>query len=115
MPEVSVEEFIEGEEFTFDTICAGRRASCSTTSAWYRPRPLIARQLEWISPQTIALRDPDAPELAAAARAGRGGARRRSASATGFTHMEWFLKADGEAVFGEIGARPPGARARATS
>ena len=29
---------------------------------------------------------------------------------TGFTHMEWFLKPDGEAVFGEIGARPPGAR-----
>jgi hypothetical protein len=29
---------------------------------------------------------------------------------TGFSHMEWYLKADGEAVFGEIGARPPGAR-----
>jgi hypothetical protein len=25
------------------------------------------------------------------------------------THMEWYLKADGEVVFGEIGARPPGA------
>ena len=29
---------------------------------------------------------------------------------TGFTHMEWYRKADGEVVFGEIGARPPGAR-----
>jgi hypothetical protein len=29
---------------------------------------------------------------------------------TGFTHMEWYRKSDGEAVFGEIGARPPGAR-----
>ncbi len=28
----------------------------------------------------------------------------------GFTHMEWYRKADGEAVFGEIGARPPGGR-----
>ncbi len=28
---------------------------------------------------------------------------------TGFTHMEWFRKADGEVVFGEIAARPPGA------
>jgi hypothetical protein len=28
----------------------------------------------------------------------------------GFTHMEWYLKADGEVVFGEIGARPPGGR-----
>jgi hypothetical protein len=29
---------------------------------------------------------------------------------TGFTHMEWYRKADGEVVFGEIAARPPGAR-----
>jgi hypothetical protein len=28
----------------------------------------------------------------------------------GFTHMEWYRKADGAAVFGEIGARPPGGR-----
>ena len=28
---------------------------------------------------------------------------------TGFTHMEWYRKADGEVVFGEIAARPPGA------
>ena len=28
---------------------------------------------------------------------------------TGFTHMEWYRKSDGEVVFGEIGARPPGA------
>ncbi|MEM7265603.1 MAG: hypothetical protein AAF370_06580, partial [Pseudomonadota bacterium] len=29
---------------------------------------------------------------------------------TGFTHMEWFRTPKGEAVFGEIGARAPGAR-----
>jgi hypothetical protein len=29
---------------------------------------------------------------------------------SGFTHMEWFRTARGEAVFGEIGGRPPGAR-----
>jgi hypothetical protein len=29
---------------------------------------------------------------------------------TGFSHMEWYRKSDGEVVFGEIGARPPGAR-----
>jgi len=28
---------------------------------------------------------------------------------TGFTHMEWYLKSDGEVVFGEIGCRPGGA------
>ena len=36
--------------------------------------------------------------------------RRRWGSRAGFTHMEWYRKADGEVVFGEIGARPPGAR-----
>jgi hypothetical protein len=30
-------------------------------------------------------------------------------SLTGFTHMEWYRKSDGEVVFGEIAARPPGA------
>ena len=28
----------------------------------------------------------------------------------GFTHMEWFRRENSEVVFGEIGARPPGAR-----
>jgi biotin carboxylase len=28
---------------------------------------------------------------------------------TGFTHMEWYLKSNGEVVFGEIGCRPGGA------
>jgi hypothetical protein len=26
---------------------------------YYRPRPLVARQEEWISPQTLSLRDID--------------------------------------------------------
>ena len=29
---------------------------------------------------------------------------------TGFTHMEWYRKPDGEVVFGEIGARSPGGK-----
>jgi hypothetical protein len=29
---------------------------------------------------------------------------------SGFTHMEWYRTAAGEVVFGEIGARAPGAR-----
>ena len=28
---------------------------------------------------------------------------------TGFAHMEWYRKSNGDAVFGEIAARPPGA------
>jgi biotin carboxylase len=107
VPEVSVEEFIDGEEFTYDTVCAGGEVLYDNIS-WYRPRPLIARSLEWVSPQTMALRDIDAPHLAAGRRMGRGVLSAMNFR-EGFTHMEWYLKADGEAVFGEIAARPPGA------
>ncbi|MDH3524411.1 MAG: ATP-grasp domain-containing protein [Acidobacteriota bacterium] len=108
VPVVSVEEFIAGEEYTFDTVCAGGRILYYNVS-WYRPKPLIARTVEWISPQTVTLRDPDVESLAAGRALGRAvidalGYR------DGFTHMEWFLTPGGEAVFGEIGARPPGAR-----
>jgi hypothetical protein len=105
--EVSVEEFIEGEEYTFDTICSGGAILYHNVS-WYRPCPLVARSLEWVSPQTVALRNPDRPELSAGTSMGRGVLRALD-FAEGFTHMEWFLKPDGEAVFGEIAARPPGA------
>ncbi len=108
VPEVSVEEFIEGEEFTFDTICSGGRIHYHNV-AWYRPRPLIGRTEEWISPQTISLRAVEAPEVATGIEMGHA-VLKALGFRTGFTHMEWFLKGDGEAVFGEIGARPPGAR-----
>ena len=65
--------------------------------------------MEWISPQTITLRDVDAPELRAGVELGLG-VLKALGFRTGFTHMEWFRKPDGEAVFGEIAARPPGAR-----
>jgi biotin carboxylase len=107
VPEVSVEEFIEGEEFTYDTICGGGRILYYNV-CWYRPRPLLARQLEWVSPQTVALRDPDAAELAGGRAMGEAVLKAMNFH-EGFTHMEWYRKQDGEVVFGEIGARPPGA------
>jgi hypothetical protein len=106
--EVSVEEFIEGEEFTFDTICA-RGEILYYNVAWYRPKPLIGRTVEWISPQTVTLRDTDAEYLLPGKIMGRD-VLKALGFRTGFTHMEWFLTPDGEAVFGEIAARPPGAR-----
>jgi hypothetical protein len=105
--EVSVEEFIDGEEFTFDTVCGGGRVLYWNIS-WYRPRPLIARSLEWTSPQTMALRDPEVPHLAGGRAMGFDVLKAMNFT-DGFTHMEWYLKPDGEAVFGEIAARPPGA------
>lgn len=107
VPEVSVEEFIDGEEFTFDTITIEGDIVFQNV-AWYRPRPLIARSNEWISPQVIALRNLDVPHLAEGIAMGRKVIEVLGFK-TGFTHMEWYRKADGEVVFGEIAARPPGA------
>ena len=108
VPEVSVEEFVDGEEFTFDTVCADGKILFESVM-WYRPRPLQMRMHEWISPVSIVLRDLSVPELA--------GGREMGAQVlaalgfrTGFTHMEWYRTASGEAVFGEIAARPGGAR-----
>lgn len=104
---VSVEEFIDAEEYTFDTVSIDGRIAYYNI-AWYRPRPLIARSNEWISPQVIALRDVDRADLAGGIAMGEA-VIRALGFGTGFTHMEWYRKADGEVVFGEIGARPPGA------
>ena len=108
VPRVSVEEFVDGEEFTYDTICASGEILHENIS-WYRPRPLVARSLEWISPITLALRDPTVEHLAGGRAMGRAVLRALDFR-DGFTHMEWYRTWDGEAVFGEIGARPPGAR-----
>jgi biotin carboxylase len=108
VPEVSVEEFIEGTDYTYDTICVDGKIEHFNVS-FYRPRALQARSLEWVSPQTVVLRDVEDKKL-------RGGIEMGEAVLkaldfrTGFTHMEWFLTPQGEVVFGEIGARPPGAR-----
>ncbi len=108
VPEVSVEEFVEGEEFTYDTVCAGGEVLFENI-CWYRPRPLQARSHEWISPMTVALRELGAADLQGGRRMGRQ-VLAALGFQSGFTHMEWYRKGDGEVVFGEIGARPPGGR-----
>jgi hypothetical protein len=108
LPEVNVEEFIEGEEFTFDTVCVGGEVAYYSITR-YRPHPLIARTVEWVSPQIVMLRDVEAEELAGGRELGRAVLRALNFQ-TGFTHMEWFRKPNGEVVFGEIACRPPGAR-----
>jgi hypothetical protein len=107
VPEVNVEEFIEADEYTFDTICIDGRIQYFNIG-FYRPRPLTARQVQWISPQTITLRDVDAPHLQGGVEMGKAVLQALDFK-DGFTHMEWYRKADGEVVFGEIAARPPGA------
>ncbi len=108
VPEVSVEEYIEGEEYTYDTVCADGRVLFENVT-WYRPKPLFTRLNPWVSQQAICLSDLEAPEIKVGVELGRK-VLAALGYRTGFTHMEWFRNAAGEAIFGEIGARSPGGR-----
>ncbi len=108
VPEVSVEEFISGDEFTYDTVCAAGSIAFQNVCE-YRPNPLIGKQVEWISPQVIAWRDLTDPFIADGVALGatsyaRWGSRAASRTWSG------IARTSGEVVFGEIGARSPGGR-----
>jgi biotin carboxylase len=105
--EASIEEFIAGEEFTFDTVCINGKPAFINV-AQYLPKPLVARTNEWISPVITTVRELAQPAVAAGIELGYG-ILAALGMGTGFTHMEWFKKPSGEVVFGEIGCRPGGA------
>jgi biotin carboxylase len=105
--EASCEEYIDGEEFTFDTVCIGGKPAYENV-AQYLPKPIEMRSLEWVSPVIITVRDMKLPKIQGGIALGRK-VLDALGMGTGFTHMEWFLTPKGEAVFGEIGCRPGGA------
>ncbi len=114
VPELSIEEYIDGDEFTYDAVVIAGRPVFESV-AQYFPKPLESRNIEWISPAQLVFRDPRSPGLCGGADLGPGielgrGALEALSMGTGFVHMEWFRKRDGEVVFGEIAARNGGAK-----
>jgi ATP-grasp domain len=105
--EASIEEFIDGDEFTFDTVCINGKPAFMNV-AQYLPKPLVARSNEWISPVITTVRDLRQPAVSDGIQLGHG-ILSALGMGTGFTHMEWFKKPGGDVVFGEIGCRPGGA------
>ena len=53
-----LEEFIEGEDYTFDTVAIDGEPAYFNI-AYYRPRALVCRENHWMSQQTICRRDVD--------------------------------------------------------
>jgi hypothetical protein len=105
--EAICEEFIDGDEYTYDTASVdGQPAYESVTR--YIPNALEMRSIEWISPIMLSVRDLDQPHVRGGIELGRK-VLRTLGMGDGMTHMEWFLKSDGEAVFGEVACRPGGA------
>ena len=102
------EEFIVGEEHSFDSITlAGRPVWYSIND--YLPGALNVIREPWIQWCVLLPREVEDPRY--------DGIRRVAADAlaalgmdTGMSHMEWFRRPDGSVAISEVGARPPGAR-----
>lgn len=107
LSQASCEEFIEGDELTYDTLSIGGKPVMENITQ-YLPKPLEGRSVEWISPIAISIRDLSQPRLAGGLTLGRA-VLEALGMGDGFTHMEWYLTPKGEAVFGEIACRPGGA------
>ena len=105
--EASCEEFIQGIEYTYDTVCVGGEPVYESVTQ-YMPNALEMRSQEWVSPIMLSVRDLSQPHIQRGIALGRQ-VLRALKMGDGMTHMEWFLKPDGEVVFGEIACRPGGA------
>jgi len=104
---VAVEEFIEGHEGFYDTLCIEGQV-VADFACHYFPNVLEAMRTRWISPQILVTNRigdssyDEVKRMGVAVNAALG-------IGTSATHMEWFFGPKG-LKFSEIGCRPPGVR-----
>ena len=105
---VLLEEYITGDEHSFETISIGGRSVWHSLTHYY-PTPLEVLRNPWIQWCVVLPREVDDQRY--------DDIRRVAARAlevlgmdTGLTHMEWFRRRDGSVVISEVAARPPGAQ-----
>jgi hypothetical protein len=103
-----LEEFIVGEEHSFDSICLDGRIVWYSVSD-YSPGPLEVLQEPWIQWTVLLPRDIDAPRYEGI-RVVAQPALQALGIGTGLSHMEWFHRPDRSVAISEVGARPPGAQ-----
>ncbi|MDX1388117.1 MAG: ATP-grasp domain-containing protein [Acidobacteriota bacterium] len=105
---VLLEEFITGEEHSFDTVSIRGRHEWHSVSRYY-PTPLEVMENPWIQWCVLLPRkidDPSFDEIRKVA----GRALDALGMVTGLSHMEWFRRENGTIAISEVGARPPGAQ-----
>jgi len=103
-----LEEFIVGDEHSFDTISIrGRPVWHSLTH--YFPGPLDVLRNPWIQWCVLLPREVDHPRYDDIRAVGFR-ALEVLGMGTGLSHMEWFRRRDGSLAISEVGARPPGAQ-----
>lgn len=103
-----LEEFVSGDEHSFDSISLGGRIVWSSTND-YLPGALEVLREPWIQWCVLLPREVDDPRYDAIRRVAQD-ALAVLGMDTGMSHMEWFRRPDGSVVISEVGARPPGAR-----
>jgi formate-dependent phosphoribosylglycinamide formyltransferase (GAR transformylase) len=106
--EALAEEFVTGEEHSFDTLTLNGKALFHNIGR-YLPGPLDVMRNDWIQWCVYLPRDISGPEFDPIRKVGFA-ANTALGLGTAMTHMEWFRRADGSAVISEVGARPPGAQ-----
>ncbi|CAM2009160.1 ATP-grasp domain-containing protein [Acanthopleuribacter pedis] len=100
------EEFIMGNEYTFESAWIEGRMKWHSITRYY-PSPLEVLNNSWIQWCILLPREIDHPyfndirEIAAKANQCLG-------IQNGFTHLEWFRRSDGSIAVSEVAARPPG-------
>jgi biotin carboxylase len=105
---VLFEEFITGEEYSFDTFSLNGRPLFHSLTHYY-PTPLDVMRNPWIQWQVVLPREVDDARYDDI----RDAALRTLdvlGMQTGMSHLEWFRRRDGSIAISEVAARPPGAQ-----
>ena len=105
---VLVEEFMTGEEHSFDSVVLGGKIVWYSVNDYY-PSPIEVLRHPWIQWCVVSPREVDKPRYAAI-REAAGPALSALGLENGLSHLEWFLRPDGRIAISEVGARPPGAQ-----
>jgi hypothetical protein len=103
-----LEEFLTGDEHTFDSVTIGGSTVWSSI-ADYRPPPLEVLRNPWIQWTVLLPRDITGPRYEGIHRWGPAALKALGVT-DALTHMEWFARPDGSVAISEVAARPPGAQ-----
>jgi len=105
---VLVEEYMTGDEHSFETVSIGGRAVFHSLTHYY-PSPLEVLRNPWIQWCLVLPREVEESRYDDIRSAGFR-ALTVLGMDTGLSHMEWFRRPDGSIAISEVAARPPGAQ-----
>jgi hypothetical protein len=106
--EVLLEEFMTGEENSFDTFSLNGRTLFHSLTHYF-PSPLEVLRTPWIQWCMLLPREIDGAQYDGIRQDGRR-ALEVLGMETGISHLEWFRRPDGGIAISEVAARPPGAQ-----